>query len=246
MRYFLEVAYKGTGFSGFQIQENSRTIQGAVESALLTIFREKMNLTGSSRTDSGVHALQNYFHFDTELVIDAQQLYNLNAVLPPEIAVRSIRQVKNDAHCRFSAGSREYVYYIYKDKNPFKKGFAWYYPYKLDINLLQEAAQVVMNYENFSSFSKRNTQVKTFICTIEVSVWKEDGESLAYYIKANRFLRGMVRALVATMLKVGRGTISLDEFKTIIQSGNNSLADFSAPPDGLFLKAVNFPQDFFG
>ena len=245
MRYFLEVSYKGTGYSGFQSQHNANTIQAEVEKALKILCKEKIELTGSSRTDAGVHAYQNYFHFDFKGELLQGLAYNLNAVLPGEIAVKKILEVKKDAHCRFDAISREYRYYISDAKNPFLKDRAFYYPYKIDLALMQTAASLIKEYSDFTSFSKRKTQVKTFKCTIMKSEWvKEDG-CIIYKVKANRFLRGMVRALTATMLKIGRGNLTIDDFQRIIEGRDCSLSSFAVPPDGLFLMEVEFPKDYF-
>lgn len=243
-RYFLEVAYKGTQYSGFQIQENVATIQAAVEDALQVLLREKIELTGSSRTDAGVHALQNYFHFDREAGFRQQLLYNLNAIVPADIVVRNITQVPEEAHSRFQATAREYRYFIYNKKNPFLADRAYFFPYTLDLDALNEAAAIVRQYKDFTSFSKRNTQVKTFICDIHHSQWqREADDTLVYHVKANRFLRGMVRGLVATMLRVGRGTLTLEDFAHIIEAKDCSKADFSAPGHGLFLVAVHYPAE---
>ena len=245
MRYFLEVSYKGTNYSGFQSQKNANTIQAEVEKAFRILLKEEIQLTGSSRTDTGVHALQNYFHFDTKSELSSQLLYNLNAILPGDIAARNLLKVKDEAHCRFDAISREYKYYIYQKKNPFLEDNAYYYPYTLDLELMQKTATIIKEYSDFTSFSKRNTQVKSFTCDVQESHWTIEGESFVYQVKANRFLRGMVRALVATMLKVGRNKTDLDNFRTIIESQDCTLADFSAPPEGLFLVQVAFPNNYF-
>jgi tRNA pseudouridine38-40 synthase len=245
MRYFLEVSYKGTSYSGFQSQKNANTIQAEVEKAFKILLKEEIQLTGSSRTDTGVHALQNYFHFDTKSELSSQLLYNLNALLPGDIAVRNLYKVRDEAHCRFDAITREYKYYVYQKKNPFLEGKAYYYPYTLDVELMQKAATIIKEYSDFTSFSKRNTQVKSFTCDIQESHWIIEGECFIYQVKANRFLRGMVRALVATMLKVGRNKTNPDNFRTIIESKDCTLADFSAPPEGLFLVQVAFPNNYF-
>ena len=237
-RYFLELAYKGTAYSGFQVQDNAPTIQSEVEKALQTLFRQTFELTGSSRTDAGVHANQNFFHFDTEHDIIFKHVYNLNAILPQDIAVKAIYTVPDSAHCRFDAIAREYKYFIYSKKNPFLTDCAWLYPYPVNINLLQQAAQILMGYRDFTSFSKRNTQVNNYQCTLQCSEWGYENELLTYKVKGNRFLRGMVRGLVGTMLKIGRGQTSIAEFKEIIESLNCTKADFSTPPQGLFLNKV--------
>lgn len=240
-RYFLEVAYKGTNYSGFQIQENAGSIQEQVEKALATFFREKITLTGSSRTDTGVHALQNFFHFDFEGDIADRSRYNINAILPRDIVLKGIYRVGPSAHCRFDAVSREYRYYIYREKDPFTDDRAYYFPYTLDRDKLEAAAALILQYTDFTTFSKRNTQVKSYLCTIEYSVWSMENDKLVYAVKANRFLRGMVRGLVGTMVQVGRGKLTVEQFKEILQSKDNRRADFSAPGHGLFLFRVNYP-----
>ena len=238
-RYFIEVSYKGTNYSGFQVQQNANSIQAEIEKALEIFYKQKFELTGSSRTDTGVHALQNFFHFDTDTNVE-DNAYNLNAILPGDIVVNSIFKVDSDVHCRFNALSREYHYYIYQRKNPFLRDTAYFVPYTIDITLMQQAAKEVFNYSDFTSFSKRNTQVKTFNCTIYKSEWSQEGSCIIYKIKANRFLRGMVKGLVATMLLVGKKKISIEEFRTIIETKDCTKADFSVSPDGLFLVKVAF------
>jgi tRNA pseudouridine38-40 synthase len=239
-RYFLELSYKGTAYSGFQVQDNAATIQSEVEKALQTLFRQTFDLTGSSRTDAGVHANQNFFHFDTELALIPKHIYNLNALLPQDIAVKGLHPMPDTAHSRFDAVAREYKYFIYSKKDPFRDDRAWLFPYPLDMELLQEGARILTEYNDFTSFSKRNTQVKTFQCSIEVSEWRKETDALTYRVKANRFLRGMVRGLVGTMLKLGRGQITINEFKQVIEAKDCSRADFSTPPQGLFLERVYY------
>ncbi len=239
-RYFIEVAYKGTHYSGFQVQQNANSIQAEVEKALKIYFRTEFQLTGSSRTDAGVHALQNFFHFDSPVPI-TDETYHLNAILPNDIVVKKIYEVKEDAHCRFDAISREYRYVIYQHKDPFLEESAWYYPYSVNFDLLQQAAQEITRHTDFTSFSKRNTQVHTYQCNIVSSEWSWENERLVYYVKGNRFLRGMVRGLVGTMLQAGRQKISIDQFRSIIEAKDCTKADFSVPPHGLFLIRVNYP-----
>lgn len=239
-RYFLEVAYKGTAYSGFQSQQNANTIQAEVEKAFAILQKQEIEMTGSSRTDAGVHALQNFFHFDYEGSMSPQFVYKINAILPPDIVVKSVTPVSNEAHCRFDAVSREYRYYIYQHKNPFLDDRAYYFPYKLDIGRMQDAAEIVKKYSDFTSFSKRNTQVKTFQCYLLESKWFYVDNCLVYNVKANRFLRGMVRALTATMLRLGRGKIDIEEFQQIIEAKDCTKASFSVPAHGLFLEKVEF------
>ena len=243
-RYFIEVAYKGTRYSGFQIQQNANSVQSEIEKALKIFFKEQLTLTCSSRTDAGVHAHSNYFHFDSDHLPDQQRLreviYNLNSILPDDIVVKGIFEVPATAHSRFDAISRTYSYAVYQTKDPFVADRAYYYPYTLDIRQLQQAAEVLTHYNDFTSFSKRNTQVKSFTCNILKSEWVVEKNLAVYKVEANRFLRGMVRGLVGTMLKVGTGRISIDDFHNIVQSKDCTKADFSAPPQGLFLLQVKY------
>jgi tRNA pseudouridine38-40 synthase len=241
-RYFLELAYKGNQYSGFQIQANANSIQQEVEKALGTFFRQSFMLTGSSRTDGGVHALQNFFHFDYEGVIERRVLYNINAILPPDITIKGAYPVAPDAHCRFDALSREYRYYIYRKKNPFLTDRAYFFPYTLDREKLNAAAALVPQFREFASFAKRNSQAKTYDCIILESSWQEEENCLVYRVIANRFLRGMVRGMVGTMLQVGRGKISVEEFAAVLRNRDNQQADFSVPGHGLFLVRVTFPD----
>jgi tRNA pseudouridine38-40 synthase len=239
-RYFLEVAYKGTNYSGFQSQHNANTVQAEIEKAFSILQRAEIVLTGSSRTDAGVHALQNFFHFDYEGEINSHFAYKMNAILPNDIVVKGLKLVEQEAHCRFDAVSREYKYFIYRHKDPFLEDRAFYFPYKLDMGIMKEAAGIIAEYSDFTSFSKRNTQVKTFLCRIMASSWGVEGDCLVYKVQADRFLRGMVRALTATMLKIGRGKMSLDEFRQVIEMKDCTKASFAVPARGLFLVAVNY------
>jgi tRNA pseudouridine38-40 synthase len=237
--------YRGTKYAGFQRQENAHTVEAELENALATVLRKGFALTGSSRTDAGVHALQNYFHFDSPVVLDQKIVYNLNAVLPDDLAVNRLVAMKEGAHSRFDAVSREYRYHIYRQKQPFLYDRAYFYPYTLDLGLMQEAAAVLKGYRDFTSFSKRNTQVKTFNCELTESSWALTGSGYTYYVKGNRFLRGMVRALTATMLKVGRGKMTVADFCRVVEAKDCTLADFAVPAHGLFLERVNYPDGYF-
>ncbi|MGQ0740026.1 MAG: tRNA pseudouridine(38-40) synthase TruA [Bacteroidota bacterium] len=247
-RFFLEVLYNGTNYSGFQVQENANTIQAEVEKAMEILLKDKIVLTGSSRTDAGVHAIQNFFHFnanDMAVLLEGDKnrnrfVYKMNAVLPPDIAIKNIVPVAADAHCRFDAVSREYNYYLSPSKNPFLRGRTFFFPYRIDRDKLQQAAAMIKDYQNFSSFSKRKTQVKTFLCRIEESRWVWKDAYFIYNVRSNRFLRGMVRGLTATMLRVGRNKMSLDEFRDIIEAKDSTKASFDVPPDGLFLVSVKY------
>jgi tRNA pseudouridine38-40 synthase len=241
-RYFLELSYHGEQYSGFQVQENARTIQSEVQKAFHIFYKQEVELTGSSRTDAGVHALQNFFHFDWQEEFNQQHIYNLNAILPPDIVIKSVREVQPTAHSRFDALSREYQYHVYFEKNPFLQDKAWFFPYKIEEELLHRAAKHIQTQRNFISFSRQNTQVKTFNCNILESHWERREGQLLFHVSANRFLRGMVRALVSSMLQVSRGNKSWHEFESYFLNPRQSSADFSAPAKGLFLCRVNYPQ----
>ena len=242
-RYFIEVSYKGTLYAGFQSQQNANAIQDEVEKALGIYFKDTFQLTGSSRTDAGVHANQNFFHLDfefPEMIVWQKVVYHLNAILPADIVIRQIFAVDENRHSRFDALYRTYEYSIYATKDPFLADRAFFYPYELDIDLLNQAASLIKENKDFESFSKRNSQVFTYLCTILISEWEQKDKTLVYRVSGNRFLRGMVRGLVGTMLKVGRKKTSLEEFTNIIDSHNPSLVDFSVPPQGLSLVKVAY------
>jgi tRNA pseudouridine38-40 synthase len=241
-RYFLELCYDGASFGGFQIQNNVDTIQGAVQSALKTLYREDIELTGASRTDAGVHALQNFFHFDTDTAITQKQVYNLNAILPNTIVIKAIYEVPPTTHCRFDATSRSYIYKLHTQKDPFLEGRSWYYPFPIDFNLLNQATQTLLNFTHYESFSKKNTSVNTFECSVSKALWQVEGTNLYFHIDSNRFLRGMIRGLVGTLLQVGRGQITVEEWMDIVASNNEQRVDFSTPAYGLYLSAIQYPD----
>jgi len=242
-RYFIELAYKGTNYSGFQTQTNANTIQTEVEKALRILHKQEISLTGSSRTDAGVHALQNFFHFDITEDIHPQCVYKLNAILPPDIVIRAVHDMPTDAHSRFDATSREYIYRVHRHKNPFRDETSFFFPYKLNYTLMQEGADIVLSQKNFFAFSKTNTQVKNFICSVQKSQWTQTDEELIYNIEANRFLRGMVRILTAALLQLGREKMSLKELFALFNKV--SKCGLSVPPQGLFLKRVIYPEKYF-
>jgi tRNA pseudouridine38-40 synthase len=242
-RYFLELAYKGTNYSGFQKQENSNTIQAEVEKAFQILQGQSINLTGSSRTDAGVHALQNFFHFDFEEQLHSQFLYKTNAILPDDIVIKQVYRMPAGTHSRFDAVSRKYEYRIYRTKNPFLKGQALYYPFKVDIDIMRKAAEFIKTQTSFFAFTKTNTQVKNFSCAIYSSGLLVEDEAIIYTIEGNRFLRGMVRLLTASILQVGRGKITLGEFKNFF--GSSVKCGYSIPAHGLYLTQVNFPENYF-
>ncbi len=247
MRYFLELSYDGTQYSGFQVQDGQETIQSQVTKALETLFRLSFSLTGSSRTDAGVHAHQNFFHVDTSIEITPKHRYNLNALLPPDIAITHIYKVPDEAHARFDALQRSYKYLIYRQKNPFKVNKGWLLPYPINKPLLDKMALVLMEYKDFTSFSKRNSQVKTYICAVSSSNWEEGASGdLTYRISSNRFLRGMIRGIVGTMIRIARTNVTVEEaehlFRAVIESKDCSQADFTTPARGLYLESVIYPE----
>ncbi len=243
-RFFIEVAYKGTNYAGFQRQDNAITIQSEVEKALKIYFRQDFLLTGSSRTDAGVHARQNFFHFDTDFVPlqenYSRTVYHLNAILPPDIVARALLPVAPEAHCRFDAVSRTYHYTVYQRKDPFLADTAFYYPYRINTEILDAAASELRNQTDFETFSKKNTQVFTFQCSILSSEWTITPDRLIYSVTANRFLRGMVKGLVGTMLKLATRGETMDRFREIIGSHNPAQANFAVPSHGLCLQRVSF------
>lgn len=244
-RYFLEVSYHGGRYAGSQVQLNALTVQAELEKVLATYCRQTITLTGSSRTDAGVHASQNFYHFDLEQPLNPRAIYNLNAMLPHDVAIKQIVPVPAAAHCRFDAVAREYEYFIHQVKDPFMTDRAWFYPYTIDWDALQAVAGVIKEYTDFTSFAKRNSQVHTFNCSIMYSEWKVLEKGAVFRVKSNRFLRGMVRGLVGTMLQVGRGKITQQEFRQIVEAKDCTRADFAVPGHGLFLRKVEYPEDYF-
>lgn len=243
MRYFIECSYRGTNYSGWQIQENANTVQAEIEKGLSILMNETISITGSSRTDAGVHAIHQVAHFDTENKgLNSENLaYRLNKILPFDISIKRIFPVKEDYHSRFEAKSRKYEYHISALKNPFKKGLFYEFNHDLNLELMNEASQKLLQYIDFECFSKIKTDVNTFNCNITEASWerKENG-TLIFQIKANRFLRGMVRAIVGTLVEVGAGKLSVDDFEQIILSKSRKKAGRAMPAEGLFLIEVNY------
>lgn len=242
-RYFIEVAYLGSGFSGFQEQRTGETIQGHINHALRIYFKQEIETTSASRTDSGVHAFQNYLHFDFAGEIPKRAVYNLNAILPDQIVIRRIEPVADQAHARFDAVAREYDYFIHQRKDPFLKDTSHFYPMPLHVERMNKAAERLRLNTDFTSFSKRHSDVNNFNCRLEQAYWSwNDRQQLVFRVRANRFLRGMVRGLVGTQLLVGRGSMTLEQFDDVIGARDCQRADFSAPAHGLFLSRVEYPE----
>ncbi|SNR46730.1 tRNA pseudouridine38-40 synthase [Lutibacter agarilyticus] len=247
LRYFLEIAYKGTSYHGWQWQPNAISVQECVNKAISIILRTPIDIVGAGRTDTGVHAAQIFAHFNVEESINVNEvIYKVNSLLPNDIVVLNIFNVVDDAHARFTATSRSYEYRIYLGRNPFKLETTWQLNNKtLNIAKMNEAAEILLPYTNFKCFSRSNTNVKTYNCDITKAIWKQEGKSLVFYITADRFLRNMVRAIVGTSIDIGLGKTSINEFKQIIESENRCNAGTSAPPQGLFLTQVTYPKTIF-
>ena len=239
MRYFIELSYKGTNYHGWQIQPDASSVQEEITKALATILQEKILLVGAGRTDAGVHASQMFAHVDTVKKLTDDYVHKLNAILPNDIVIKSIKEVSDDTHARFDAVSRTYEYRILLGKDPFLLETTWQLHQKnLQIEKMNEAANLLFKYEDFESFSKVKTDVNTFNCTIMKAVWTLEDKHLIFHIKANRFLRNMVRAIVGTLLEVGLGKKTVEDFRKIIESKKRSEAGLSVPAKGLFLIEV--------
>ncbi|WP_340076641.1 tRNA pseudouridine(38-40) synthase TruA [Leptobacterium sp. I13] len=246
MRYFLEFSYNGKKYHGWQRQPNATTVQEVLESALSTLLRTEIILTAAGRTDAGVHAKQMVAHCDIVKPFDVNELIQrLNSFLPDTIAIHQIMPVKDQAHARFDAISRTYEYWIIQKKNPFMNGLAYYVHDFLNIEVMNEAADVLFDYSDFKCFSKSNTDVKTYLCKIMQAEWEQKQGILVFTIKADRFLRNMVRAIVGTMLEVGYGKKSKEDVKKVIESKNRSQAGVSVPAHALYLTNVDYPSDLF-
>jgi tRNA pseudouridine38-40 synthase len=244
LRYFIELAYKGSNFHGWQIQANAHTVQGELNSMASTILRETVETTGSGRTDTGVHASQQYAHFDTDKPLVSRTFINsMNALLPADIVIKKLYKVADDAHSRFDATQRSYEYRICRQKDPFLQQLCYVYPHTLNIEKMNQAAALMLQYTNFESFSRVHTEVYTFNCQITRAEWEQRPDLLIFHISANRFLRGMVRAITGTLLEVGKGKLTVDNFRQIIEKKDRQQAGRALPPEGLFLTQVKYPDN---
>lgn len=242
------MSYNGASYHGWQIQPDSITVQKTLEDALSTILSEKIATTGAGRTDTGVHARFFCAHFDSgsaDLDTRKNLLFRINKFLPKDISVNSISKVVTDAHARFSAVSRTYKYFIIRNKDPFQNDSAWYLYGDLDVERMTEASALLLKYTDFTSFSKLHTDVKTNNCHILSAVWENENSTLIFTIRADRFLRNMVRAIVGTLVEVGRHKIDLSEFEKIILARDRGMAGKSAPAKGLFLTSIEYPSEIF-
>jgi len=244
-RYFIQLSYDGTNYHGWQIQPNGISVQEVLEKVLSVVSREKVALTGAGRTDTGVHASFFVAHFDTENQnLDSDKIiYNINCLLPGDIAVQTIWKVKPEAHARFDALYRSYKYYLSKKKDPFTRFYAEKESRMPDLEKMNVAALKLMNYEDFTSFSRLGTDVKTNNCRVYEAKWTDEGSRLVFSIRADRFLRNMVRAIVGTLLEVGFGKLTIEDFCQVIESKDRGAAGASAPAKGLFLVGIGYPEE---
>jgi tRNA pseudouridine38-40 synthase len=246
-RYFIELSFRGTNYHGWQLQPNAISVQACVNSAFEILLNEKIVTVGAGRTDTGVHAKFFTAHFDTSnssFLNDPDLfLYKVNSILPPDIAMHRVYPVKSDVHARFSALSRTYTYQISRKKNPFNLEFAWYFAQPLNVNSMQKASEVLLEFHDFTSFSKLHGNTKTNDCKIVSANWEVQDNKLLFSIKADRFLRNMVRAIVGTLIEVGLGKITLDEFVGIIESKDRGKAGYSVPSQGLVLSNIEYAPD---
>jgi len=244
LRFFIKLAYNGTNYHGWQCQPNASSVQETLNKALSIVLNSEINLMGAGRTDTGVHAKEMYAHFDFETEIDSQNLvHKLNSYLPKDIFIYDIFPVHEEAHARFDATKRTYQYHIHTFKDVFLQDQSWYYHQNLDLDLMNEASKLLLNYTDFQCFSKVNTDVNTFDCTIFEAYWTQNNNSITFTISANRFLRNMVRAIVGTLVYVGLHKITLEDFNNIIASKNRNEAGFSVPAHGLYLTKIEY--DYF-
>jgi len=241
-RYFITFAYDGTHYHGWQIQPNGISVQEVLQKALSTLLRGETGVVGAGRTDAGVHARRMVAHFETERKVDCQQLaYKLNRLLPRDISVYDVKPVDSDMHARFSATKRTYHYYIHTRKNPFARAYSCEMHYKLDFDKMNEAAAWLLQVDDFGAFCKANTDVKTTLCDVMEARWIACGDHEWYFrISANRFLRNMVRAVVGTLIEVGRGRMTLEQFRAVVAGKSRSDAGESMPGNALFLENVEY------
>ena len=241
MRYFIELSYNGKNYHGWQIQPDAISVQEKLNNAISTIFQEKIEVVGAGRTDAGVHASQMFAHFNIDKELKKEVVFKLNSILPNDIAVQQVFLVDDEKHARFDALSRSYEYKIWLGRNPFLLDFSWQiHSQKPDVNLMNKAAKLLLEYTNFQTFSKVKTEVYTFNCDVTEAFWVQKDNELTFHISANRFLRNMVRAIVGTLIDVGLKKISVEDFRKIIESKNRGNAGLSVPAKGLFLTNIKY------
>lgn len=245
MRYFIEFSYDGSHYHGWQYQPNAITVQQVLEDRMSKLLKTKISLVAAGRTDAGVHAKQMYAHADFSVENLNDFIFKLNNFLPPDIAIQQILPVTFDAHARFDAIKRTYEYCITTHKAPFSRHYSWFFLHPLSVNKMNTAAEVLLDYTDFTSFARLHSDNKTNLCKIHYAKWFQQGNTLRFTITADRFLRNMVRAIVGTLVEVGQGRIDLDRFKKIIEQKDRKLASASAPAQGLFLSKIEYPSQIF-
>jgi len=245
VRYFMDISYRGTNYNGWQTQPNGVTVQEEIEKALSTMLQTQTAITGSGRTDAGVHATQQIAHFNAVDIDPNELAFKLNSFLGPDISINGIRQVKDDVSARFEATSRKYHYHLHQAKDPFKTGLSYYFRPQLNVGLINKGCEIIKDWQNFECFSKVHTGVNHFNCDIFQAKWAQKGTNHLFEITANRFLRGMVRAIVGTLIDVGLEKTSLEGLRKILESNNRSEAGRAVPPDGLYLQEVIYPADIY-
>ena len=246
MRYFIEMSYDGAAYCGWQRQRDVATVQQTLETALTTLLRRDTETVGAGRTDTGVNASYYIAHFDAADAVDCAHLTaKLNRMLPPDMAIFSVTPVADEAHARFDAVEREYSYYICRRKNPFRRFSSWQYGVTLDVEAMNRAAAFLTTVDDFTTFAKLNSNNKTNICHVMRAEWRQNGDMLTFTIRADRFLRNMVRAIVGTLVDVGRGRYTVAQVKDIVRSSDLSRSSAGAPPQGLFLSDVRYPDNIF-
>ncbi len=245
MRFFIEISYLGTNYHGWQIQENARTVQNEVDKAISLILKSEIKTTGSGRTDTGVHALSQVAHFDFDEKIDSSFLYRVNSLLDNDISINSLHEVKNNISARYDALEREYIYKINSIKSPFLSKRSLYYPRTINIKLINEACNILLLHNDFKSFSKVKTDVKNFNCQIFKAELVSEGKNYRFIISSNRFLRGMVRTIVGTLLQLNEGKLDIKDFENILVGKNRKLAGPSAPAYALYLSNVTYSKTIY-
>ena len=242
MRYFVTFSYYGSRYHGWQIQPNGDSVQAQLQRGLSLLLRQEVMVTGAGRTDAGVHARMMVAHFDFPTSLDEKQLaYKLNKLLPGDIAIAGVRQVEENLHARFSATSRMYRYYVHTAKNPFLRNTSCELHYPLDFNKMNEAADMLKRYDDFGAFCKAHADVKTTLCKVTVARWHQTSPTTWYFeIRANRFLRNMVRAVVGTLIDVGRGRLTMEDFQRVVEGKKRTEAGESMPAHALFLEDITY------
>ena len=245
-RYFLDISYDGSPYHGWQAQINAHSVQEEIETALTTLLREPISILGSGRTDKGVHAKQQIAHVDLNNDLEPAELaFKMNALMPLSVGINEIKKVNPETHARFDATSRSYEYHIALRKDPFTEKFAYYHSHSLNVAAMNEAAEHLLGKHDFESYSKVKTDVNTFNCEVSSMNWEVRQNSLVFHVSANRFLRGMVRALVGTLLEVGQDKLNIEQFRTILEAKDRTKAGRSVPPHGLFLSQVDYPSHIY-